>query len=641
MSKPAAPRTASGSGWGVSLRYHGTTLKDLRLRGDRPLRAGEEPDCELVVPGLGGAVVLASGPVLARVPGLGGVVRRGGELVAYEAEEQLALAPGDHATLTLEAHPEITLELRREEFERIPLATLFHVRELARQLVLGAGLLAGLVLLSRQETPVSVLEVKGDPDAPDSALVRAMFVAAAEAPRVDLHRLDLHRIAPLPVPAPAPAPEPEPAVAPLPLLLAGAEPVPVPVAEVDAQPKRSRRRARDLDQKVLSARNVELGLDADDLSGLLATDEDGVVGGVLGQLGGVQGGVLEMDLLAELRADGPPLAEAGGGGLGEAPAEVVEPFEFAQLDANVEAAAPDDELVDVVMPVQVAEQVVPVPVAPVAPPLEGGVNSHEQAGVAVVHGVVDGVAAVAPAARCDDPSLTPRSQLDVVFVIDVSTTMTFMLDRIEQQIASIDAEARAQGLDAHYGLVVFVDDVSVSNAGQPYADLAELQRDLGRWRAFTASNRQVTSDLANLDWPENTLDALHAAATGFAWRPADTTLRMVVHATDDDFGEAPAIQSGQTVHHNYKDTVAALRAVEIRMFSFAAKIGGQCECLDVRRGLFTKFRGRPSLPDATGGAVFDIDEVASGKLNFAAAVAGAIKSGNCTRYPLSPFAGKK
>jgi hypothetical protein len=97
------------------------------------------------------------------------------------------------------------------------------------------------------------------------------------------------------------------------------------------------------------------------------------------------------------------------------------------------------------------------------------------------------------------------------------------------------------------------------------------------------------------------------------------------------------VQSGQTVQHNYLEVVTALRAAEVRMFSFAAKIGGQCECLDVRPGLFTRHHGRASLPDATGGAVFDIDEVASGTLRFAAAVGGAIKSGVCTRYPLSPF----
>ena len=368
----------------------------------------------------------------------------------------------------------------------------------------------------------------------------------------------------------------------------------------------------------------------------------GFFGGVAGGVpGGVLGGVRD-DVLAELRADAPPLAEVGRGGLigsGVAAVDVVELKEevadvadLVALGGSVTAElGPGDEPV---APVVLVEHV-----APAAPP-DPGTASHTQAGVEVVHGVVGGVAAVAPASRCEDPSLTRPSQLDLVFVIDVSTTMAFMLDRIEQQIASVDAEARAQGLDARYGLVVFVDDVELGNAGQPYADLAALQRDLSRWRLFTASNRQIGSEASNLDWPENTLDALHAAATGFAWRPADTTLRMVVHATDDDFGEAPAIQSGQAIQHSYLETVTALRKAEVRMFSFAAKVGGQCECLDVRPGLFTRFRGRASLPDATGGASFDIDEVASGKLSFVAAVAGALKSGVCTRYPLSPFGGE-
>ena len=101
--------------------------------------------------------------------------------------------------------------------------------------MLGAGLLAGLILLVRQEVPVNVLEVKGEPDAPlDTALVRAMFVAAAEAPRIDLHPQLWLPVVP---------PPPEPVVAPMPLLLAAEESVPVPLAEVGAQPKRGRRRA--------------------------------------------------------------------------------------------------------------------------------------------------------------------------------------------------------------------------------------------------------------------------------------------------------------------------------------------------------------------------------------------------------------
>ena len=233
-----------------------------------------------------------------------------------------------------------------------------------------------------------------------------------------------------------------------------------------------------------------------------------------------------------------------------------------------------------------------------------------------------------------------KQQIDVVFAVDVSTTMNFMLAKIGREIAAVDAEVRLHNLDARYGLVVFVDDVMVTNGGQPFADLAGLQQELTRWQRFTAGNREIGTADANLDWPENTLDALHAAATRFAWRDPATTLRAVVHATDDDFGEAPAVQSGQRVQHGYGETVAALRAAEVRVFSFAAKVGGQCECLDVRAGLFAPYRGQQAIPAATGGAVFDIDEVASGALNFGAAVSGALNSAVCTHYPLSPFAGK-
>ena len=46
------------------------------------------------------------------------------------------------------------------------------------------------------------------------------------------------------------------------------------------------------------------------------------------------------------------------------------------------------------------------------------------------------------------------------------------------------------------------------------------------------------------------------------------------------------------------------------------------------------------VPDATGGAIFDIDEVASGKLSFVAAVAGVINNGVCG-YVVSTFLGKQ
>jgi hypothetical protein len=101
------------------------------------------------------------------------------------------------------------------------------------------------------------------------------------------------------------------------------------------------------------------------------------------------------------------------------------------------------------------------------------------------------------------------------------------------------------------------------------------------------------------------------------------------------------VQSGQAIKHTYRQTVDALRAVEVRVFSFAARVGGQCECLDVRAGLYTDYRGQKAIPAATGGAVFDIDEVAAGRLNFGQALSGALQTAICTHYPLAPFGARK
>ncbi len=627
-------------GWTLSLGFRGRHLAQRSVRGPAAVRIGEDPSCAVVVPGLGAAVVLAVGDRVAPVPGLTGEVHREATADAPEPlDRELTLRPGDRVLLRHSEHPEITLELRRQSFQRLPLATLVNLRELGLQLAIGAGLVAGLVLLVQHQRAVNVLEVKGEPDDPeqDSPLVRAMF---AVVPTAELKIHDLRVIAPPVVAAPVVAAPVdgvdgvgEVEVAPLPLQALTGEFIATPTEVIDEQPRKKKRRGRDLDEVGMLA--MLSPSEVNDFANLLVGVDEGALGGVYG---GVVGGP---DMLAERTPEASGLAMLGvqGGSdvaLGSAIPQVVDVIE---APGEPEPPTPTDSVVFVedIMGPGVADE----PPVPKDMPAQPGADSHANEGGAVVYGVVDGVAAVAPASDCEDPTLVKPRQLDVVFVVDVSTTMTFMLDRIEKQIAQVDQQARAQGLDTRYGLVVFVDDVKLGNAGQPYADLAALQAELATWRAFTAGNRQIHRADRNVDWPENSLDALHTAATDFAWRPADTTLHMVVHATDDDFGEAPAFQSGQAVRSTYAQTLAALRTAQVRMFSFAAKIGGQCECLDVRPGLFTRFQGRPSLPDATGGAVFDIDEVARGTLSFSAAVGGAIQSGVCSRYPLSPFGAKR
>ncbi|HEY8375736.1 MAG TPA: vWA domain-containing protein, partial [Nannocystis sp.] len=555
------------------------------------VRAGERPDCDLVVPGLGEQVELTAGARLHVPPGLSGEIHVGDRVVPATAGDALTLAPGDRAILRVAAHPEVVLELHRVARERLSWSTRFHGRDLVRQLVTGAALMAMIALLWRVERVENVLAVRGDPLAEDSPLLRVMF-APTEDPIEVIRARELFAVRHLPPPPPdAGADALTSAPAPIAFTREGPVEVEPPAPEL-AEPAEIPSRLRS--KKARRARGAELPMPvvlSEPPLGLLSEPRAvDALSGIDDGIGGIVGGVVGSSDLGSLL-----------------------PMQTGSL-RHVEEGMFDG----------------PVAAAPV------GVHAHGASGAEVTRGARDGLAAAGAPPSCADPEIVRKTQIDVVFVIDVSTTMNFMLGKIHREIAAVDAAVRAHQLDARYGLVVFVDDVQVTNGGQPFADLAALQRELAAWQAFTASNRQIGSEAQNLDWPENSLDALHAAAREFAWRPAATTLRAVVHATDDDFGEAPAVQSGQRVRHTYRQTVDALRAAEVRVFSFAARIGGQCECLDVSAGLFGPYRGQKAIPAATGGAVFDIDEVAAGRLDFGAAVSGALKTAVCTHYPLSP-----
>ncbi|MCA9684103.1 MAG: hypothetical protein KC457_18025 [Myxococcales bacterium] len=184
-----------------------------------------------------------------------------------------------------------------------------------------------------------------------------------------------------------------------------------------------------------------------------------------------------------------------------------------------------------------------------------------------------------------------------------------------------------------YGLVVFVDDYTFVNAGASYADIEVLAADFAYWNDFTASNQQTNGGGFNSTWTENSLDALFAAAVGFQWRPAASTLRMIVHTTDDTFWNGPINANGVDILHNYPETVGQLQAKQIRMFTFAALIGGQCECDNVSEGFFENFQGQPSIPMQTGGAAYNIDEVLAGITSLSTAINGAVEDSYCEDYP--------
>ena len=224
--------------------------------------------------------------------------------------------------------------------------------------------------------------------------------------------------------------------------------------------------------------------------------------------------------------------------------------------------------------------------------------------------------------------------VDVVFVMDVSTTMGGFISRLADEILAVDQILQTYDLPSppRYGLAVFVDDVALLNAGAPYADAAALRDDFVQWSGFTASNQQVNGGEFNSTWPENSLDALSLAAAGYQWRPSESTLRVVIHTTDDTFWDGPTTGNGVPIVHGYGDTVDALQAAKIRVFAFTADIGGSCECEDVSMGWSTPYQGAPAIPEATDGTVFDIDGVLDGSVSLSDAITDAVESSICESY---------
>jgi hypothetical protein len=252
-------------------------------------------------------------------------------------------------------------------------------------------------------------------------------------------------------------------------------------------------------------------------------------------------------------------------------------------------------------------------------------DEGSSSGNAVVHLDLGGGESMPPEACTSD--------VDIVFAMDVTSSMGELIEALVADLDTVDAAVQALDLSSppRYGVVVFADDWKLLGDGQPFADLAAVKAELGSWVAFTETDEQIGGGELNETFPENSLDAL-AGAAGFAWRPAETTTRVVIHMTDDTFWEGPGVFNGEMVEHDYASTIAALQAEEIRVFAFAAKNGDECECVDVTPGWFAPWHGQPSIPDGTDGGIFDILAVTAGTLSLGAAIPDAVAGSVCTPY---------
>lgn len=226
--------------------------------------------------------------------------------------------------------------------------------------------------------------------------------------------------------------------------------------------------------------------------------------------------------------------------------------------------------------------------------------------------------------RYDAGSNLECGPLDVVFVLDVSTSMEGSLDALRDGIGDVWDAATALSPDPRFSLIVFVDDALAVNDCAPFASVTELRGAFDTWRTFCSSNESPVSRATNYDFPENSLDALYAAAMRCNFREGAT--RVVVHVTDDTFLERPDVFSEVVpCQSTFSEVARAYVAMQLRLATFH-------DTTDYPAGFSRPWRGEPGLVERTGGASFSLDEVTRGRLDMGEAIRRFVEGEFCTPY---------
>lgn len=254
--------------------------------------------------------------------------------------------------------------------------------------------------------------------------------------------------------------------------------------------------------------------------------------------------------------------------------------------------------------------------------------------------------------------------VDVVFVLDVSSSMNFVLQALEADIPDVVAAAEELAPDPHFGFIGFADNHAFGTHGAGevvHTEAATLRDAFREFRTTYTQNNRNPGDgpsgrtTQNPICEENSLDALYAAATDFPWR--ENATRVIILATDDTFLERPDNYGdrdgdGDTTSTSYPregdyparwtlaETVRALQDARIRVFSFTRLDPPgwfESRCGTPRRfswssisdGWSTPYRGADPIPDATDARNFDLTQVQSGRLNLADTISEVVVESYC------------
>lgn len=262
--------------------------------------------------------------------------------------------------------------------------------------------------------------------------------------------------------------------------------------------------------------------------------------------------------------------------------------------------------------------------------------------------------------------------IDVVLVLDVSSSMGFVLTTLGNGITGIVDAANKLKSGAHFGIVAFSDNAAFGLGGSDaqgkiHTKASTLKKAFTDFKSIYMDHDRNPGDgpngptQQNPICEENSLDALYMAAAEFPWR--DNAARVIILATDDTFLEAPdnygdGNGDGDTTDktpyqegdypalHTVKDTVAAVKAAKARVFTVTrlkppGLFSGKCGTArrhtgddnSIAYGWSKPYDGQDPIPQQTDGKNFDLAEVQSNKLDLSDTINGIVLETHCAGDP--------
>lgn len=258
--------------------------------------------------------------------------------------------------------------------------------------------------------------------------------------------------------------------------------------------------------------------------------------------------------------------------------------------------------------------------------------------------------------------------VDVVFVLDVSSSMNFVLEDLEADVAQVFEAAAELAPEPHFGFIGFVDNHAFATngsleGGRVHTEASTLQAAFREFlEVYTAPNRNPGDGPSgpttqNPICEENAIDALYAAATEFPWRPSAT--RVIIVATDDTFLERPdnygdrdgdgdwdstnyPREGNYPAQRTLSETIAAIQSARARVFSFTrlseprglevltrCGTGRRLPWSQVNAGWTQPYSGAAPIPEQTDGRNYDLVAVRDDRISLADTISEVVVESYC------------